>query len=245
MPRSSFLQKRAIAYGSSNKVARKSTLSSSRAGSRSFKNAVRSSVSGMTEKKAYQNLRNATILVSGTPKVDTLNAMAQGDEYDQRDGKQITMNGLTFSLVIAPNGTAFATSNAPTWGRWCIVLDRECKGAAPAWSDVYDISAGTDDMLAARLASNQDRFKVLREGTFVSNNYSLEGDMSCNIKEYIDMTHLPDRDRRVKFSGTAAGVASIMSNGLFLMTCISDQAILQSTALPYYTYGSRLTYTDA
>jgi len=111
MPRSSFLQKRATAYGSSNKVARKSTVSSSRSAGRSFKNAVRSSISGVTEKKSYQNFRNATILVSGTPKVEPLNAMGQGDDYDLRDGKQITMNGLTFSLVIAPNGTAFASSN--------------------------------------------------------------------------------------------------------------------------------------
>lgn len=237
MPRSTYLMKRAMSYSATGKTARKATITAKRP---SFKKAVRASMSGIEEKKAYSNFRTATSLVSGTPRTEVLNAMVQGDDNDSRDGKQITMNGLTFSIALRGQDDV-----QPTWGKWCIVLDREAKGAAPAWADVWDVAAGTDDIMAGRLAANMDRFKVLKTGYFITPIETAMQPDSLFVNEYIDLSKLSDKDRRVKYTGTAAGIASVATNSLLMMVAISDQATyVGSVAQPSFSYGSKLTYTD-
>jgi len=237
MPRSTYLMKRAMSYSATGKTARKATITAKRP---SFKKAVRASMSGMEEKKAYTNFRVATALVQGTPRTEILNAMVQGDDYDSRDGKQITMNGLTLSLAIASNDTVQSC-----YGKWCVVLDREAKGVTAAWADVYDLSAGTDDIMAGRLAANMDRFKVLKTGYFISQPKGQSQGQDTFVNEYIDLSHLSDKDRRVKYTGTAAGIASVATNSLLLMVSISDQNdYTGSVSEPSFSYGSKLSYTD-
>lgn len=199
-------------------------------------NSVRKLKKNVEQKRILTFQASTQFLTSGTL---LLNGCAQGDNEDNRDGKQIIMKGCGINLMVAPA----TVTTEPTYGIWILVLDRQPNGAAPSFADIYDTTTSTDGMLGHRASSGLERFLILARKDFVCGTI----DDGCYplFHEYIDFSKLKDDDKRVRYSGTGATITAIMTNSLYLLWRPSNQAdFADGTNPPNISYSCLVKFTD-
>lgn len=237
MPRSSYLQKRAISYSTANNTARKKVLTASRP----LKQFVERAVARYQEKKALQ-VYSAQAAFTSTGST-LLNGIAEGDSVNNRDGRLIMLKSLDISVMIAAG--AAPTTNA--YGTWFVVYDRQTNGANISFTEVYDTSTISDPALAHRNPSFYERFKVLcREDFGIQGESGIDSPQPLTWRKHIDLTKvLNEKDQRARYSGTGGTITSIATGSIYLFWASSSQASFSSAADYSITFASKLNFTDS
>lgn len=162
-----------------------------------------------------------------TGSIYLLNGIAQGDDTDDRTGKQISIKSIQLSLNIKN------TTVNKAYGRLVIVLDRYVNGSLFNISDLYDTASITFNNGALRNLNNKTRFKILMDRKYRLS--SLENDNQQTmvfINKYIKTSIITN------YMGTTDGVASINTGGIYILWADSETT---GTLLDGVV---RLKYTD-
>ncbi len=131
-----------------------------------------------------------------------LNGVAPGTALNERVGRQIMMDRLSYRL----QGTVTAATGVDQFHRFMIVLDRQPNGAALAINNV--ILGGVTSQVDL---SNQKRFKILHDERYYLNASGEPGSGTVYGGDIGLRT-------RVQYnSGTAGTVADIATNSLYLI----------------------------
>lgn len=156
-----------------------------------------------TARATYQPTQSAGV-------VQLLNGIAQGDDYNSRDGRQATMRSVHVRGTVENNGVGAGALQA----RLLLVWDNAANGAALTVAQVMS----ADDAIAFPLIDNANRFTILRDWHEVigaTNNTATQayaaGSNVMDIDFYVKLSDL------TQFSGTGATIASIQSGSLYLV----------------------------
>lgn len=173
-----------------------------------------------TEYKNKEVGTSATPSTTGT--LTLLNGLAEGDDYNNRDGRSVRFKSLQISLA-----TVLHASATTTRIRWAIVLDRD------ASNTVNSASIYSNEYASFRNLDNRRRFTFLKEGYFTMALYN--GAPTPKIIDYykkIDIHTIYDDSNN-------GDITDIRTNALYLYTW-SDQA----TNTPTVGITTRLRYID-
>lgn len=118
---------------------------------------------GTGEKKVIDSA-TATHAVNTTGDFTLLNGCVQGSDYTNRIGRKIVMKSLYIRGYTCPEpSTAGAGGSVAQQARMIIFMDNQPNGAAPAVTDLLNTATSTSQLNL----NNRDRFKILRDQTFV------------------------------------------------------------------------------
>jgi len=154
-----------------------------------------------------------------------LNLTATGDDYSNRDGRQVTVK----SVVIH----GFATKGAsvvPEKDRWLLVWDNAANGALAAVSDILaSVSANS-----APNVNNQNRFTILRDSMNFTNANGAQVEHPSFLIEYFTKIN-----EVTQYSGTTAAIGSVQ-NGALLFVTVGTAAATAATM----TGTARVRFVD-
>lgn len=175
---------------------------------------------------------------STTGLVTLLNGVPVGDDFTDRTGRKILMKSLSIKSFVSPQGATSVDQLA----RILIVYDKQTNGATPAIGDILRISApgtfGTDH----KNLNNRDRFVILCDQTFEIGYSDTTATVavahSPTIQKFNKYIKL---DLPVTFGNTTAGIASITTGGLFMVTC----GTAATGGASDFNLGARVMFTDA
>lgn len=170
-----------------------------------------------------------------------LNATAQGDGENSRDGRHAQFSSLHIRGVLTWAANANATTpEVPGFVRLMVVLDTQTNGAQFSAEDVLE-DTGDDDLDAVSLRNlqNTQRFKVLKDiylrrptlvGSFdgTSTDYA-----ACNQPFAIDLSKL---SIKTTYSGSTAVIGAIADNSVHVI------AIRNGTNACTLRYTSRMRF---
>lgn len=146
-----------------------------------------------------------------------LNGVTQGDDYNERVGREIHMKSLDIRGGIQPQDAQVVDNFA----RLIVVMDKQANGAAPNGADILDVST-----IAAAFAwnnlNNKDRFVILADKTYMLGGQDLTPATAGNtwvqpptiakVKIHIKL------NTPLTFLGTTNGIGSISTNSIYLFT---------------------------
>lgn len=149
-----------------------------------------------------------TTSTSGSGSTGTLVQVPQGDKDFERNGRKIVISKINYKGVLTTDGAALSG----TVIQLCLVLDRQCNGALPSYTTIYE----TNSFNSYMNLSNSKRFKILAKERFEINpntnitttttltqTHNIEGTIKCNIPIEYDNTV------------STGALSSIRSNNLF------------------------------
>lgn len=171
-----------------------------------------------------------------------LNGLIPGPNVYQRIGRKVSMTSLE------TNGMWFLADDTagPVKTRLVIVYDKQSKGVAPTWQNIFksetNTGASSTNVFAQINQDNRDRFEVLQDtrqrlgwtGTNATGSFAL-GEPSCNVDTFIDL-----QGRDVIFNSGSTGTITDIQTGALYVFFITNQANLtgasfQGTFTLYYT----------
>jgi len=175
------------------------------------------------------------LLAAGAGAVVLLNGCQQGNDYTNRDGRQIIMKSMLIRFSVAPYSTT-TSLNQGDYIRLLVVYDKQTNGIAPTPGSIL---IGPDSMAPMNL-NFRDRYKILMDKTvsMAAANYSAGAltNGSPTVKSVYCYRKL---DLDTVFSGTGNTVADISTGAVFLLY------ISLSTASTTNIIGwTRIRFTD-
>lgn len=178
--------------------------------------------------KKFFDVSAYTQVPTSTPSIVNLSNIAEGNDYNQRDGNSILLQSLQWRMNLAAN--ASATRN---FLRIIIFRDNDQRGTDPAPGDLLETTAGDSALVSPLLHYVNQRFSILSDKCYTLN---LNGDSGFKmIKKYMKFppgTH-------IKYQNTTGADASNWEGALYALF-VSDQA----TNGPSIDYFFRLRFTD-
>jgi len=170
-----------------------------------------------------------------TGDVVLLNGLTQGTTASTRIGRKINMVSLQLKMRFQQESLALVPG---THVFWAIVYDSQTNAATPAYTDIFDAVLPT----ALRNISNAQRFRVIREGTFIltpmnnaGQNLPAQGQAVC-VNEFMRLNLGTSYN-----AGSAGTVGDIQTGGLFFISCSN---IAAGTADVDVVGSIRLRYVD-
>lgn len=156
------------------------------------------------ETKYYETLLNNGSLTA-TPGITCLNTIDAGDNFNQRNGRQILNKYVQYNFQML----AAAALTAPVRYDLWIVLDRQPNSVTATAAEIFDVSTISSPLWMKNIKTNQERFKILKH------HYGLVGTgaaINNVVSDFIDLSKLPERDRIVRYlTDTGAPVPSTNS----------------------------------
>lgn len=193
--------------------------------------------SGVTEELKCVDSHNVVTLIAGLGNIVLLNGIAQGDEVNARDGRQITVKSIGLrALFTGEDGST--DQNAV---RCLIVLDRSSNGTIPLYRDVIDwIDSGSTDVggpTAFMNLNNRQRFKILFDSFFpFPGGGNGASQFPSVINKYITTQIV------TTFNGTGGTAAAVSTNAIWLI--MVDTKAIVTTVGAKVNYTARVRYTD-
>lgn len=182
-------------------------------------------ISGLvnSELKHKDSSLTGTLLNTGAYQV-ALSNIAQGDDYNMRNGRSILLKALSLRMTVSRGATAAATQMDHIG--WAIIMDTRPDEGTSTWGSVFD---GLTPWSHVDTQTHSGRFVILARGQL-----TLDGThQQANITRYINLKGIHS-----KFDGTAA--TDYDKNTLFLIG-LSDA----TTSNEPVTAGEiRVTYYD-
>jgi len=181
---------------------------------------------GKEEWKSLDTIQTVTPMIAAGV-LTLLNGCSLGDNLNNRDGRQIFIQSIQIKFRAEFNAAAATASPC----RFILFQDKQANGAAPAVSELLDMStAGAVDAL--RLLTTRKRFKILADRRYyVAQNSGLGG--------IVDDIYLKKPITVQYNAGTTGVITDITTNSLyFLMT--SDEVVNG----PYGGFYSRVRFTE-
>jgi len=187
---------------------------------------------GRTELKTVDTAVSQTVSNSGT--VTLINGIAQGNDFNNRDGRICNMKSVYWRYSVSPNSST-TTLNQGDSVRVMIVYDMQSNGTA---ANIAQLFAGADCHSAMNL-NYRDRFKVLYDksvnmaaGAYTATALTVGSPTTKTFNVYKKL------DLETVFQSTGSGVADISTGSMFLITWgLANQA---SVVIGYM----RVRFTD-
>jgi len=174
------------------------------------------------EYKVKDLVATATPSTSGS--LTLLNGLTKGDDYNNRDGRQVRWKSIQMYLRSTIHASATNTSI-----RAIIFIDKQASETAPTVASLLDITtaSGVD---AFRNLSNRKRFVILADKRVTLNTDFPE--KTTRYYKKIDMKQIFD-------DSDAGTVSDVTTNSLYVLF-ISDEA----TNVPNVIHNFRLRFID-
>lgn len=169
----------------------------------------------------FNDVSRVTTVDSASGDIFALNLVAQGDNFNTRDGAEIICKS---ALVRG----SFTVADSYNIIRMMLIWDTDPNGAYPVLSDILEAPANPTHSAIA--IDSTKRFVVLHDRMYKVDT----DDPVVNFKFYKKLNH------KSTFSGTAAAISSLDKGGLYLF-CVSDSSAATHPGLTCYT---RLRYTS-
>ena len=180
------------------------------------------------EKKFFDVSANA-LSVTSTATIVNLSNIAEGSDYNTRDGNSILMQSLQWRATIVGN----QNSSGRQIVRIIVFRDNDQRGTDPALSDLLENTAGGFVIQSPLLHYVNRRFAVLSDKVY---SIVINGDTAVrHIKKFIKFppsTH-------VKYQGTTGADGSNWEGALYAAFVSTD-----ATNAPNMDYYFRLRFTD-
>lgn len=153
------------------------------------------------------------------PTTGQLSLIAQGDDQNTRDGRQVVIKSIHLRLqaAYAPATAVAGAVPTTTLGVW-LVLDTQPNGAAATPTDVLNVSGTTLVASWRKNLDNDRRFQILKffEFTFGNTgNWVADGSTALGrteIQEFYKKINLP-----ILYSGSTGVITAVSTNNLFLI----------------------------
>lgn len=182
------------------------------------------------EKKFFDvpNVSVSQTMFNNAGSVGIYTAMAQGNDYNQRNGISIMPKSFQLNMNVYNTGTNFSTN------RIIVFRDNENRQAIPTVSDVLETVTPQSPLNHV----NGKRFRILKDWKFTLDGVSKQ-------TRYIDYYHQFNKPGakvkdHIRFEGSGAGVASADEGHIFILF-ISDNITANA---PFGTLYTRLRYVD-
>lgn len=163
--------------------------------------------------------------INNTGTLVLLNGLSNGDDYDDRDGRQVRFKSLQLNTRCLLD----SVSATNTLFRMIIFIDKQPNAGAPAVTELLDLTSAprTD---AHRNLDNRKRYVILKDKRFCVNQIVPE--KIVDVYKKIDMKTIYD-------DSSTSTINDITSNS-FYVYFVSDQAV----NTPQVTYNARLRFVD-
>lgn len=169
----------------------------------------------------------ATSTIPSTPATISLllNAIAQGDGYNQRNGQSVINKSVTINYALTMNSVAVFTSI-----KIALVMDKKPDVTAlTTAATVY--GAASNYLSQVDKEENGDRYVILK-----SEIINLD---SAYRRTYFNKWHVDLTETHTLWDGTTGAIADFEKNALFIVA-VSDQP----TNLPVLDVNARFRYFD-
>lgn len=137
---------------------------------------------------------------SGT--IYPLSLVAQGDDYNNRQGNSIRAKKLSWRIIMNGEG-----ENNAQFNRIIIFQDTECQGSLPLVTDLLEQAS----VVAPLYHAQHYRFKVLKDYFFDTSNDSANAKSSKVFEETISV------DSHLKYQNVGGVIASAKENQYFAL----------------------------
>lgn len=165
-----------------------------------------------------------SVNVNNTGSFVLLNGLSNGDDYNDRDGRQVR-----FKSIQVQTRTLLNPSSTNTVFRMILFIDKQANAGSPAVTELLDVAtaARTD---AFRNLDYRKRYVILKDKRFTVNS-----DYPEKIVDFYKRL-----DMKTIFDDSSTGtINDISSNSLYLYF-VSDEV----TNTPAILYNSRLRFID-
>lgn len=173
------------------------------------------------EKKFLDTTQSATT-VGTAATIAPLTYIAEGDDYNSRDGHSILTQGMLFRMRMTANATSVVN-----FLRVMVFIDKEMNGVAPV---VADILEAPTDYLSPLQHDSGRRFSILYDRIHA---LDYNGHGTAAVNKWFRINH------HVKYTGTTAAAASSKEGQVYLLL-LSDNNTNQ-VGISWY---NRLRFTD-
>jgi len=161
-----------------------------------------------------------------TPTIQLMNGIATGDDYTNRDGRQVRIKSLQTHIRFLINP---ASTTGIAMFRWMLFIDKQPDVGVPLLPDVLDVTTAAS-IDAFRNLNNRKRFVILKDKRGVI----ALGPGSERVQDYYKKM-----DLKTVYDGTGATDASIDGGALYLMVWTD-----QSANIPSCVYATRVRFID-
>lgn len=162
-----------------------------------------------------------------------LNLIPQGTTGTTRVGLKVNITSIHI------NGYAYSsTTSGSDYVRMMLVLDKQCNGAYPAFSDI--VQGGV--LTAFNNLSNSKRFVVMKDWKILLNTSGIATNFDSNTRAYASTFYKIKYDKicniPVFFDSTAGAITEIKSNNLIIIAqSLGDD-------LSGFTFTCRIRFVD-
>jgi len=155
----------------------------------------------LKSKSRELTMSSTSSLIGAT--VEQITNIAQGDDFNNRDGRKIKLKSLTLRFTLGGS----------QGHRLVVVHDSSPNGILPTWQEVFDLSVVTDLTYVPVNPKTGGRFTILRD-YIAPNGTNQSGDSSVVLMDriYINLDKIPT----TTYSGTGSSVANQAQNHIYL-----------------------------
>jgi len=164
--------------------------------------------------------------VTSSGSIVPLSEIAEGTDYNNRDGISILPQSLSVSF------TVLGSSASTNFVRLITFCDNDCHGAAPLVADLLEIGgAGTNEVcISPLLHFTEKRFTIIDDFLLATSPNGPTSVVHRFTKKY---------NRHIYYDNTSAAAAAMWEGNLFL--CMVTDQTTNGAQIVYY---SRLCFTD-
>jgi len=163
--------------------------------------------------------------------IAVVNTIQPGTGSWNRIGKKIKMKSLRYKLGVYNRVTPTAGSSAQNQIRICVVYDKQpSSGAVPSFDTIFGSTSqtGTEAVLSifdSLRVDNTERFSVLKDDVFTSNNMPVSTPNISEWQAYVDV-FIPLKGLETVFSGQSnpCTIADISTGALYIICRAVDNA---------------------
>lgn len=168
-----------------------------------------------------------TVSTSTTPAITPLTLVAEGDDYNQRNGRSIKLSSLQCRYYINANATATISYML----RVLIIIDKDSRGSAPTASEIFQDSTNFNTPINL---NNGKRFVVLFDKVTDVSPSGAYTDDALKWKQYYKKLSM-----HTTFMGTGATQADADNNHIYLVYMATGGA-----NPPGFSYYFRTRFID-
>ncbi len=167
-----------------------------------------------------------------------MNQITQGAGGSQRTGRQIALESLEVRLLMQTDPTSLSDDVI----RLVIFVDRECRGANPVQTDVFQLTGfpGVVELMSPFNFDNvPTRFKILEDQTLVLPTRTSPTTTTSNTTLVPFVRHYKLR-QKVHYFNTSTGTIADIDSGSIYIAWLS----LTPTKVSSWTLNSRIVFRD-
>jgi len=170
---------------------------------------------------------SAVTNTSSTAAVLNLSNIAEGSDYNNREGNSILLQSLYFGALITQN-----SSSTQSFMRIMIVRDNDQRGVDPTAADILETTASFQVLISPLLHYTNKRFSILLDKTL---SFANVGD---SYAQKFEFNHKFNR-QHIMYQSTTGADGSNWEGGLYLLLVSSEATNTLSTV-----WYNRLEFTD-